>query len=156
MMMNGQRMDDLIKQFKQQGTTKNFKENYKSFVKPPMGGGGRNKINLDFTQITRTGRPIKLEQKEMPDELKRLMPVGLTPDSFMDKENQQQKPIGISSRIKETIIKSIKLKQVYKKKRFNPYFTIDSKWIIDSDNQNDEKDNLINSDNEDEVRKFYP
>lgn len=65
----------------------NLKETIKSAVKAPMG----RKINMNFTRITRTGRPIREDPKEMPENLKKLLPFGLTTDSIFNNNSKENK-----------------------------------------------------------------
>lgn len=149
--LNKQQIGDLIKQFKSTTKSTIFKDPCKSFVKPPMGSG--RKTTTDFTQITRTGRPICFKKKEMPDELKRLMPIGITPD-LLNNNKKQQQTNGISNRIKDRIIDSIRLKNAYNKSKFNRKISTASKWTIneESDENDGDENNNLNSDNEEQVR----
>lgn len=61
----------------------NLKENVKLTIKPPIGRQFGNKPATNFTKVSRTGRPIRKDLKEMPDRLKHLLPAGITIESIL-------------------------------------------------------------------------
>uniref|UniRef100_A0A915DA14 ARID domain-containing protein n=1 Tax=Ditylenchus dipsaci TaxID=166011 RepID=A0A915DA14_9BILA len=105
-----------------QSNTKELKEGVKAAVRPPIGRQSATKLN--FSRISRTGRPVKEEVKEMPDVLKKMAPAGLAVDANPSEQNGLSKPptgayTGLAERVRHNLVISAENQWALKKPVFN-------------------------------------
>ncbi|KAI1717825.1 SWI/SNF-like complex subunit domain-containing protein [Ditylenchus destructor] len=129
--------------------TKDIKEGIRPAVKPPIGRQTSTKIN--FTRISRTGRPVKEDPKDMPSPLKRMAPAGTHIDTSADQNDVPHKVEApskphpkihhrLADRVRHELFTSAKSQAVIKK----PVFSKDEarkpkrSWIETVQNRHDE------------------